>query len=223
MNPRKRKSSGKARQGASKRTKVAPDANSIPASSSSLGATTPDSNDSVKPQSATTTRVQLPMEIITQILSEFITEDALNNRNSKGKGSKVRQWRRRDICSVLLTSREFYKEASKLMQDRLALNCEIVGHPDDWTYKSRLRYLGQPGPWNQYRKIRICLPIRPERSISNLGSTELDTWKDTWKLLQQHVPTLRNMHFEKVETSIRDSDGQAIPAVFRRGLHRPES
>jgi hypothetical protein len=74
----------------SKRPEAISDENSDEAPSSSLRnlPVEQDPDNCVTTQSVTTTRQQLPMEIVSQILSEFIAEDAMSNRDPYGKGGR---------------------------------------------------------------------------------------------------------------------------------------
>jgi len=126
------------------------------------------------------------MEIVSLILSEFITEDVMSNRYPGGKGSRLRKWQRRDICSVLLTSKEVYKEASKLMRERQNLTVYIEGDPGATRCMYHLRRIGCPGPWNRFHKIKICL--RPLYHVWSECVTNLDdALKEVWQLLHSHL------------------------------------
>ena len=185
----------------SKRLKTTLDENSDEAPSSSLrnlpAARDPD--HCVTTPSRATTRQPLPMEIVSLILSEFITEDALSIRDPCGEGSRLRKWRRRDICSVLLTSKEVYKEASKLMHERLDLTIYIEGDPEASQCMHHLRRIGCPGPWNRFRKIKICL--RPVRHIwlSACVPNMIDALKLVWGLLHSHLPATDKGLWQEVE------------------------
>jgi hypothetical protein len=186
---RKRKCLAMSTRRPSKRPKATFDEKSDEGPSSSLRnlPAAQDLDNCVTTQSVTTTRQQLPMEIVSLILSEFITEDALSNRDPCGEGSRLRKWRRRDICSVLLTSREVYKEASKLMHERLDLTIYIEGDPGAKQCMRHLRRIGCPGPWNQFRKIKIRL-----RPLHHIWFTEcvpnvIDALNGVWRLLHSHL------------------------------------
>ena len=185
----------------SKRPKAISDENSDEAPSSSLRnlPAEQDPNRCVTTQSVTTTRQQLPMEIVGLILSEFITEDAMSNRDPCGEGSRLRKWRRRDICSVLLTSREVYKEASKLMHERLNLTVYIEGDSGDTQCMYHLRRIGCPGPWNRFRKIKICL--RPLHHIwfAECVPNAIDALKEVWRLLHSHLRAKGKGRWQQIE------------------------
>lgn len=200
MTLRKRKCSSMSRR-PSKRPKATLDENSDEAPSHSLrnlpAAQNPD--NCVTTQSVTTTRQQLPMEIVSLILSEFITEDALSNRDPCGEGSRLRKWRRRDICSVLLTSREVYKEASRLMYERLDLISHIGYDPKASKCMSHLRRIGCPGPWNRFRKIKIYL--RPLHHIwfSHWVPKVIDALQTVWRLLHSHLHATDKGLWQEIE------------------------
>ena len=185
---RKRKCSAMGTRRPSKRPKAISDGNSDEAPSSSLRnlPAEQDPDNCVTTQSVTTTRQQLPMEIVGLILSEFITEDAVSNRYPCGKGSRLRKWRRRDICSVLLTSKEVYEEASKLMRERQNLTVYIRGDPGATQCMYHLRRIDCPGPWNRFRKIKICL--RPlHHFLSECVPNLVNALKEVWGLLHSHL------------------------------------
>jgi hypothetical protein len=213
---RKRKCSAMSTRKPSKRPKATSDENSDESPSSCLcdlpAAQDPD--NCVTTQSVTTTRQQLPMEIVALILSEFITEDALSNRHPCGKGSRLRKWRRRDICSVLLTSREVYKEASKLMHERLDLTVYIEGGPGASEYMCHLRRIGCPGPWNRFHKIKIYL--RPPHRVWHAAymPSMINTLEMVWRLLRSHLHTTDKGLWQQVElicnANIPDWDRRSI-------------
>jgi hypothetical protein len=198
---RKRKCLAMSTRRPSKRPKAISDENGDEAPSSSLRnlPAEQDPDNCVTTQSVTTIRQQLPMEIVSLILSEFITEDAMSNRDPCGEGSRLRKWRRRDICSVLLTSKEVYKEASKLMHERLNLTIYIEGDPGATECMYQLRRIGCPGPWNQFHKIKICL-----RPLRRIWSTECvpnltDALTEVWRLLHSHLRAKGKGRWQQIE------------------------
>jgi hypothetical protein len=198
---RKRKCSAMSTRRPSKRPKAISDENSDEAPSSSLRnlPAEQDPDNCVTTQSVTTTRQQLPMEIVNLILSEFITEDAMSNGGSCGEGSRLRKWRRRDICSVLLTSREVYKESSKLMRERRNLTVYIEGDPGATQCMNHLRRISCPGPWNRFCKIKIC--VRP---LHDVWSTEcvpnlVDALREVWRLLHSHLRANGKGSWQQIE------------------------
>ena len=211
MNKAKRKRSTKNLQRPRKSRKAQPNRHSShPASSSSENLDEiPHQGEIAAADSTQNTRPRLPVEIVVQILSEFITEDALNNRQSYGKGSRLRKWRRTDICSILLTSREFYKEASKLIQERSQLEIGICGDVKRPLYKPGDRRIGVPGAWNQFRKISISLhPTVTYVGFLACSTAMIDEIGDAWQLLQKYVNTQDAMPLQQVEISCFGYTGQ---------------
>jgi hypothetical protein len=187
----------------SKRPKAISDENSNEAPSSSL-CNLPverDPDNCVATPAVTGTRQKLPMEVVSQILSEFITEDVMSNRDSCGKGSRLREWRRRDICSILLTSREVHKEASRLMHERLNLTVYIEGDRGATRFMYHLRRAGYPGPWNRFRKIKICLHPQERTSGAQCVPNVIDALKEAWKLLHSHLRTKDKGCWQQIELS----------------------
>ena len=225
MNTKKRKRSTKNLQRPRKRTKAQQNGHSYPKASSSSENydTIPDQNEIAAADSTQDTRPRLPVELVIQILSEFITEDALNNRQSYGKGSRLRKRRRRDICSILLTSREFYKETSKLIRERLELEIGICGDVKSLLCKRGDRRIGVPGAWNQFRKINISLhPTVIYINSFPFLTGVVDDLGYAWQLLQKYVDTQEEMPLQQVEIFCFDYAGLPTSisnATWSRGRH----
>lgn len=154
------------------------------------------------------------------ILSDFITEDALNNRQSYGKGSRLRKWRRRDICSILLTSREFYNEASKLIRERSELKIGICANVKSPLCNRGDRRIGAPGAWNQFRKINISL----HPTVTYVGffpclTGVTDELGYVWQLLQKYVNTPDAMLLQQVEIFCFDYAG--LPSSISNATWSP--
>jgi hypothetical protein len=219
---RKRKSSAMSTRRPSKRPKAISDGNGDETPSTSVHnlPAEQDPDNCVTIQSVTTTRQQLPMEIVSLILSEFITEDAVSNRDPRGEGSKLRKWRRRDICSVLLTSREVYKEASKLMHERLNLTVYIEGDPGAARCMYHLRRIGCPGPWNRFRKIKICLRPLDQIWLEECMPNVIDALKEVWSLLHSRLHAKGKGCWQQIELSCNADvpywDGRSILCWWRQ-------
>lgn len=140
-------------------------------SSSSLEswAATCGADNRVTPQTTTPTSRPVPMEIISQILFEFITEDNLTEVVGRWDYSMSRTLRRRDICSFLLASKAIYKEASKLIQERSSIEVYLPA----LSSLPRLKGIGSSGIWNEFRNIRVFLRqgdrMHMENSIGTLA------------------------------------------------------
>jgi hypothetical protein len=124
-------------------------------SSSSLEsqASTCGADSRVTPQITTTTSRPVPIEIISQILFEIITEDNMTEVVGRWDYSVSRTLRRRDICSFLLASKAIYKEASKLIQERSSIEVYLPA----LSSLPRLKGIGSSGIWNEFRNVRVFL------------------------------------------------------------------
>ena len=164
------------------------------------------------------------MEIVGLILSEFITGDALNNRLPYGKDSRLRKWRRRDICSILLTSREVYKEASKLMRERLDLTVQIEGGPEADQCMYYLHRIGCPGPWNRFHKIKIYIRPLHHVQFAKYVPNVIDALEMVWRSLRSHLDATDKGLWQEIElicnANILHWDGRSI--WLKAGWWRPE-
>jgi hypothetical protein len=104
-----------------------------------------------------------------------------------GRAADFENGGRRDICSVLLTSREVYKEASKLVHERLNLTVDIVGDRGAAGCMYHLRRIGCSGPWNRFRKIKTFLRPLDQIWFTQRVPNVIDDLKEVWKLLRSHL------------------------------------
>ena len=126
----------------------------------------------VTPQTTMPTSRPVPIEIISQILFEFITEDNLTEVVGRWDYSMSRTLRRRDICSFLLASKAIYKEASKLIQERSSIEVYLPA----LSSLPRLKGVGSSGIWNEFRNIRVFLRQGDRMHMKNSIGTLAMLW-----------------------------------------------
>jgi hypothetical protein len=131
------------------------------------------------PQTTTPTSRSVPIEIISQILFEIITEDNLTEVVGRWDYSMSRILRRRDICSFLLVSKAIYKEASKLIQERSSIEVYLPA----LSSLPRLKGIGSSGIWNEFRNIKVFLRQGDRTHMGN----SIRTLSILWVSLHQNT------------------------------------
>src|SRR4051794_1490585 len=129
-------------------------------------------DNGVTPQPTIRTSRPIPMEIISQILFEIITEDNLTEVVGRWDYSMSRTLRRRDICSFLLASKAIHKEALKLIRERSSIEVYLPA----LSSLPRLKGIGSSGIWNEFRNIRVFLRQGDRMHMANSVGTLAMLW-----------------------------------------------
>ena len=146
-------------------------------------------------------------EILDKILSNIITEEALNDRRSYGLGSNDRMQRRRDICSILLTNKQSSNAAKSLMWRRSYLVIDIIGRRCAGNRPDSLRRLNAGGAWNRFRNIRIAL--HPGHDFyREFTENAVDELLQRWATLLHNVHVMDEMRLQVVEVYCFDTSGR---------------